>query len=69
MEEVVRAFNFVIEKGWVRVSSCEEAQNIGIEDANAIHRHSIGQRLSGLRERLKKPIVSLSNSLLPQPHA
>lgn len=52
MEEVVRAFNWVIEKGWVRNDNVSQ---INLPD---MHRHITGQPQSGALARSKRHTVS-----------
>lgn len=56
MEEIVRAFNYVIEKGWV--------SPVGVQSMTYVPhfylRHSTGQRQSGLPATSRKHIVSAS---------
>lgn len=53
MEEVVRAFNWVIEKGLV----CRLTRKITVKYSR-YSRHSTGQRQNGLHTRLRKRSVS-----------
>jgi hypothetical protein len=73
MEEIVRAFNYVIEKGWVSLPS-----HLAIELLSSdifCSRPLIGELLNGLHTKLRKlivcviliPLIKLGNSSqLPQ---
>jgi hypothetical protein len=58
MEEIVRAFNYVIEKGWVRRVIVPPSLNLKIIRFCAF-RHSTGLHRNGQPARSKKPIVRL----------
>lgn len=58
MEETVRAFNYVIEKGWVNLKSF-----ISISSAQGLCRHSTGLHQNGLPGTLKRLTVRFPRHL------
>lgn len=57
MEEIVRAFNFVIDQGWVSALICKINAMQSNFNTNMLHRHFTGRRLSGAPVISKRPTV------------
>jgi hypothetical protein len=55
MEEIVRAFNYVIEKGWVSTKSNKRP---GSDSPDPQNRRSIGPHLNGVLVKSRRPTVS-----------